>query len=163
MHATGHRWKACQHTVTGPVTAMSTAFALEARRPVVVPGRRTYWRLFPSGAKRNEGTAIRLPSRSEVLCPTPGASQSKRMNPLNLRLPDHTQARTAPRRMSPQKGTRVSRPPRKLLEFSMKEHVAGSGVQTFGVRLFFTRRRYLYVIVKKADRDAGGPFTTDVS
>lgn len=83
-------------------------------------------------------------------------------SPLEPREPSHTQARTATRRVSPQKGTRVSCPPWKLLEFSVKEHVAGSGVQTFGVRLFITRRRYLYVIVKKADRDAGGPFTTNV-
>lgn len=156
MHATGHRWKACQHTVTGPVTAMSTAFALEARRPVVVPGRDTYWRLFPSGAKRNEGTAIRLPSRREVLCPSPGACPTQGDDPLNWRTRNHTQAGQRPRRPSPEKGTRVSRPQRRAAELLLSFPFIRIGAGSFSVVLRLNRRYSVVIAFKQLHRDAGG-------
>lgn len=159
MHATGHRWKACQHTVTGPVTAMSTAFALEARRPVVVPGRDTYWRLFPSGAKRNEGTAIRLPSRREVLCPSPGACPTQGDDPLNWRTRNHTQAGKTPRRTSPQKGTRDSRPQRRPLELAVKLPFIRIGAGTHLLVFRLTRKWSLVLGIDQSVRDVSRDIT----
>lgn len=159
MHATGHPGETCPDTVTGPVTAMSTAFALEARRPVVVPGREIDWRLFPSGAERNEGTAIRLPSRREVLLPTPGASQSNRRNPLTLRPGDHTQASNDDPWPLTQEVPRASRPPRTRPRFCVKFPFICMNAGTRYLVVRISRRWAFYVIVSDFDRDAGASFT----
>lgn len=77
--------------------------------------------------------------------------------------PSHTQASDADPWPLSREVPRVSRPPRKLLEFSFFDREAGSGGRPFSVRVFLTRRRFLYMIVKPADRDAGGPFPFHVS
>jgi hypothetical protein len=138
---------------------MSTAFALEARRPVVVPGREIDWRLFPSGAKRNEGTAIALPSRSEVLCPTSLAWPLERMNPLSWPRPNHTQAGKTPRRMSPHEGTKDTRPRRRAAEILLCVPFIYMGAGTRTVIIPLSRRWSLYIGMRQIHQDAGGVFT----
>lgn len=99
---------------------MSTAFALEVRRPVVVPGREIDWRLFPSGAKRNEGTAIALPAVRRSFSQHPWCAALESDPPLNPRGPSHTQApRTLKADLHALVG-KVSSPMRKLLNRFMK-------------------------------------------
>lgn len=79
---------------------------------------------------------------------------------MNWRSRTHTQARTARRGPFRWQVPRVSRPQRYLLEISMKEHAAGTPAQEIGVRFFYTRRKYVYVIVKRSISDVRNDTST---
>lgn len=124
-----------------------------------MPGREIDWRLFPSGAKRNEGTALSLPAVRRSIafalpdCPTQGDA------PLNWRRRNHTQAGKMPGCPSPQKGTRDSRPQRRPLEMIVNLPFIRIGAGTHLLVFRLTRKWSLVLGIDQSVRDVSRDIT----
>lgn len=123
-----------------------------------MPGREIDWRLFPSGAKRNEGTAIRLPAVRRSFSLALPALPLKPETPSTWPSRNHTQVGRVREATLAAQVPRASRPQRPLLEFFVKTSEAGTHDYAWGFAVRVGRARYLYVIVRRIHRDAGGPF-----